>query len=191
MGSGKSTLAEGLADTFGMPWYPERYRENPWIAELYRGDRGAAFDCQFTSIKLAGANLRDSDVNPGVVEVTPSMVVATYTEALRRQGWLTDGQVGSLVYEAYQQNLATSRHVVNVHLLASPDALWKRIKARNRLMESTITYDYLETLWSCFNAFASSKNTDRATHYVIDTTMLSADAVLDYTMNLLMGHGHL
>lgn len=193
MGSGKSTLAEGLAAALGVPHYPELYKENPYIAQLYSGVPNVAFDCQRRSIELAGDNLRRSDACPGVLEVTPQMVWHVYSKLLNNQGLISDDQMAKLGGLAVLESMAT-RPIIYISLWTSPTELFKRIRARRRLMEAKVTLNYVTELATYYSGFTGClrvavQSTDSKV-LTIFTDGMTADQVLDFAINSLLGMGY-
>ena len=148
---GKSTLSRVIAETLRAQRVSEP-ENNHFLKGFYNGERGAAFQTQFTFLIARYEQLAALDVkrNPN------KTVVADYIfekDKLFACLNLSDQEleVYNRYYDLFRQNVPTPDLVI--YLQASPDVLKKRLKKKNAPGEKAIHDDYLEEVVKAYEHF--------------------------------------
>jgi len=139
---GKSTLANIIAERL----YAQRVLEpedNPFLRAFYDGERGAAFQAQFSFLISRYEQLRSLDVRPS----SQKAVVADYIfekDKLFACINLNDTELAvyNRYYDMFRDQLPTPDLVI--YLQATPEVLKKRLKKKKAPGEKEINEDYLE-----------------------------------------------
>jgi len=148
---GKSTLANIIAERL----YAQRVLEpedNPFLRAFYDGERGAAFQAQFSFLISRYEQLRSLDVRPS----SQKAVVADYIfekDKLFACINLNDTELAvyNRYYDMFRDQLPTPDLVI--YLQATPEVLKKRLKKKKAPGEKAINEDYLEEVVKAYEHF--------------------------------------
>jgi deoxyguanosine kinase len=148
---GKSTLANIIAERL----YAQRVLEpedNPFLRAFYDGERGAAFQAQFSFLISRYEQLRSLDVRPS----SQKAVVADYIfekDKLFACINLNDTELAvyNRYYDMFRDQLPTPDLVI--YLQATPEVLKKRLKKKKAPGEKAINDDYLEEVVKAYEHF--------------------------------------
>jgi len=148
---GKSTLANIIAERL----YAQRVLEpedNPFLRAFYDGERGAAFQAQFSFLISRYEQLRSLDVRPS----SQKGVVADYIfekDKLFACINLNDTELAvyNRYYDMFRDQLPTPDLVI--YLQATPEVLKKRLKKKKAPGEKAINEDYLEEVVKAYEHF--------------------------------------
>ncbi len=148
---GKSTLASILADRLRAQRIAEP-EDNPFLRAFYDGERGAAFQAQFSFLMHRFEQLRALDVGPKSRRV----VVADYIfekDKLFACLNLTDAEleVYNRYYSFFREQLPTPDLVI--YLQATPEVLKKRLRKKGSAAEASLSDDYLEEVIRAYEHF--------------------------------------
>jgi deoxyguanosine kinase len=148
---GKSTLAKVIADRLHaqLIWEPD---SNPFLAPFYDGERGAAFQTQFSFLIRRFEQLSTLDVGPDSRKV----IVTDYIfEKDKLFACLnlndTELEVYNRFYDHFREQIPTPDLVI--YLQATPEVLKKRLKKKGAVSESAISEDYLEEVVKAYEHF--------------------------------------
>jgi deoxyguanosine kinase len=147
---GKSTLARILADRLNAQRVMEP-EANPFLHSFYDGERGAAFQAQFTFLVQRFEQLQALDLGPQ----SQRTVVADFIfekDKLFACLNLTDQELDTYnrYYNHFREQLPTPDLVI--YLQATPEVLKKRLKKKNAPGES-VSDDYLEEVVKAYEHF--------------------------------------
>src|SRR5579864_2864630 len=148
---GKSTLARILADRLNA----QRVMEpdgNPFLQGFYDGERGAAFQAQFTFMVRRFEQLQALDLGAR----SQRTVVADFIfekDKLFAYLNLNDQELDTYnrYYNHFREQLPTPELVI--YLQATPEVLKKRLKKKNATGEKAINEDYLEEVIKAYEHF--------------------------------------
>lgn len=148
---GKSTLAKVIADRLHaqLIWEPDT---NPFLAPFYDGERGAAFQTQFSFLIRRFEQLSTLDVGPD----SRKIIVTDYIfEKDKLFACLnlndTELDVYNRYYDHFREQIPTPDLVI--YLQATPEVLKKRLKKKAAASESAISEDYLEEVVKAYEHF--------------------------------------
>src|ERR1700676_4253422 len=148
---GKSTLARILAERLDAAGVMEP-EDNPFLSAFYEGERGAAFQAQFTFLVQRFEQLEALDLGPR----SQKTVVADYIiekDKLFACLNLTDQELDTYnrYYNHFRENLPTPDLVI--YLQATPEVLKKRLKKKNAPGERAVSDEYLEAVVKAYEHF--------------------------------------
>src|SRR5947207_11120209 len=148
---GKSTLAQVLAERLNAQRVMEA-EDNPFLRAFYDGERGAAFQAQFSFLVQRFERLRALDIGPR----SHKAVVADFIfekDKLFACLNLTDQEleIYNRYFNHFREQLPTPDLVI--YLQASPEVLRKRLKKKNAPGEKAINDDYLEEVVKAYEHF--------------------------------------
>lgn len=148
---GKSTLAKVIADRLHaqLIWEPD---SNPFLGPFYDGERGAAFQTQFSFLIRRFEQLSTLDVGPD----SRKIIVTDYIfEKDKLFACLnlndTELEVYNRFYDHFREQIPTPDLVI--YLQATPEVLKKRLKKKAAASESAISEDYLEEVVKAYEHF--------------------------------------
>jgi deoxyguanosine kinase len=148
---GKSTLARILAERLNAQRVTEP-AENPFLGSFYDGERGAAFQTQFTYLVQRFEQLQALDVGPR----SQRTVVADFIfekDKLFACLNLNDQELDTYnrYYNHFREQLPTPDLVI--YLQATPDVLKKRLRKKNAAGEKAVSDEYLEEVVKAYEHF--------------------------------------
>ena len=148
---GKSTLARILAERLNAQRVMEE-EENPFLGAFYEGERGAAFQTQFTFLMRRFEQLQALDLGPR----SQRRVVADFIfekDKLFACLNLTDQELDTYnrYYNHFREILPTPDLVI--YLQATPEVLKKRLKKKNAPGERAVSDEYLEEVIKAYEHF--------------------------------------
>lgn len=148
---GKSTLARILAERLNAQRVTEP-EENPFLRPFYEGERGAAFQAQFTFLVRRFEQLQALDLGPQ----SQRTVVADFIfekDKLFACLNLTDQELETYnrYYNHFREQLPTPDLVI--YLQATPEVLKKRLKKKNAPGERALNEEYLEEVVKAYEHF--------------------------------------
>jgi deoxyguanosine kinase len=148
---GKTTLAGILAERLNAQRVTEQ-EENPFLHPFYEGERGAAFQAQFTFLVRRFEQLRALDLGPQ----SQRTVVADFIfekDKLFACLNLTDAELDTYnrFYNHFREQLPTPDLVI--YLQATPEVLKKRLKKRALAGERAVSEEYLKEVVKAYEHF--------------------------------------
>lgn len=148
---GKTTLAGILAERLNAQRVIEP-DSNPFLRAFYEGERGAAFQAQFTFLVQRFEQLRTLDLGPQ----SQKTVVADFIfekDKLFAYLNLNDQELDTynLYYNYFREQLPTPDLVI--YLQAAPEVLKKRLKKKNAPGERAVSDEYLEEVVKAYEHF--------------------------------------
>lgn len=148
---GKSTLARVIAERMNAQHITEP-EDNSFLASFYEGERGAAFQTQFTFLIKRYQQLCALEAGPN----RHKTIVADYIfekDKLFACLNLNDQEltVYNQYYQAFREQLPSPDLVI--YLQATPEVLKKRLRRKNAASESAISDDYLEEVAKAYEHF--------------------------------------
>jgi deoxyadenosine/deoxycytidine kinase len=148
---GKSTLARILAERLNAQRVMEP-ESNPFLTSFYEGERGAAFQTQFTYLVRRFEQLQALDLGP----LSQRTVVADFIfekDKLFAYLNLNDQELDTYnrYYNYFREQLPTPDLVI--YLQATPDVLQKRLKKKNAAGERALSEEYLEEVVKAYEHF--------------------------------------
>jgi len=148
---GKSTLTKILAEKLNAQRVMEP-ESNAFLPAFYEGERGAAFQAQFTFLVQRFEQLQALDLGAR----SQRTVVADYIiekDKLFAYLNLTDQELDTYnrYYNYFRQQLPTPDLVI--YLQATPEVLKKRLKKKNAPAERAISDEYLEEVIKAYEHF--------------------------------------
>jgi deoxyguanosine kinase len=148
---GKNTLANVIADRLSAQRVLEP-EDNPFLRAFYEGQRGAAFQAQFSFLVRRFEQLKALEVGPK----SHKTVVADYIfEKDKIFAYINLSDAELEVYNRYYQHFRQQLPVPDlvIYLQASPEVLKKRLRKKNAPGESSISDVYLEEVVKAYEHF--------------------------------------
>jgi deoxyadenosine/deoxycytidine kinase len=148
---GKSTLANIIADRLNAQRVIEP-ESNPFLRPFYEGERGAAFQAQFTFLIKRFEQLHALEVGPK----SHKAVVADYIfEKDKIFACINLHDTELEVYNRYYQHFRDQLPVPDlvIYLQASPEILKKRLRRKNAPAELSVSDDYIEEVVKAYEHF--------------------------------------
>jgi 2-amino-4-hydroxy-6-hydroxymethyldihydropteridine diphosphokinase len=143
IGVGKTTLTTKLSDMLGCKYLLEPYDKNPFLSDVYAGNKDLALDSQLFFLagrinQTAAGSLRPSE-----------LAVSDYVfekELIYARRLLDERQLA--LYEDIYHHIDSqgSKAVLVIYLADSASGCLERIHQRNRPYEQQIELDFLQTL---------------------------------------------
>lgn len=148
---GKSTLARILAERLNAQRVMEP-EVNPFLHSFYEGDRGSAFQAQFTFLIRRFEQLQSLDMG----SKSQKTVVADFIfekDKLFAYLNLNDQELDTYnrYYNYFREQLPTPDLVI--YLQATPEVLKKRLKKKNAPGERGVSDEYLEEVVKAYEHF--------------------------------------
>lgn len=148
---GKSTLTQILSERLNAQRVMET-EANPFLRAFYEGERGAAFQAQFTFLVRRFEQLRALDLGPS----SQRTVVADFIfekDKLFAYLNLNDQELDTYnrYYNHFREQLPTPDLVI--YLQATPEVLKKRLKKKNVPGERALSEEYLEEVVKAYEHF--------------------------------------
>ena len=153
-GAGKTTLARALGKVLNLKVYEEPVTENAYLADFYKDMGKYSFALQ---VYLLNARFRQQQQiiwdGTGGVQDRTIYEDNVFAKLLRDSGLMDERDYNN--YLALFTNMANFMKKPNVivHLDVSPEESLRRIKMRNRGMETGITLEYLQGLYNAYEDF--------------------------------------
>jgi deoxyguanosine kinase len=148
---GKSTLARILAERLNAQRIMES-EENPFLDSFYDGDRGAAFQAQFTFLVRRFQLLQALDLGPRSQKTVVSDFIFEKDKLFACLN-LTDQELDTYnrYYNHFREQLPTPDLVI--YLQATPEVLKRRLKRKNAPSERAVSDEYLEEVIKAYEHF--------------------------------------
>jgi deoxyguanosine kinase len=148
---GKSTLAQILADRLNAQRVMEE-EDNPFLHSFYDGDRGAAFQTQFSFLIRRFEQLRRLDTGPRSQRTVVTDFIFEKDKLFACLN-LTDQELDTYnrYYNLFREQLPTPDLVI--YLQATPEVLKKRLKKKNAPSEKAVGEAYLEEVIKAYEHF--------------------------------------
>ena len=148
---GKTTLASILAERLNAQRVMEP-EENPFLPSFYEGEKGSAFQAQFTFLVRRFEQLRALDLGPH----SQRTVVADFIfekDKLFAYLNLTDQELDTYnrYYNHFREQLPTPDLVI--YLQATPEILKKRLKKKGAAGERALSEEYLQEVVKAYEHF--------------------------------------
>ena len=148
---GKTTLAQVLADRLSAQRVMEN-EDNPFLRTFYEGERGAAFQAQFTFLIRRFEQLRALDLGPRSRRTVITDFIFEKDKLFACLN-LTDQELDTYnrYFNYFREQLPTPDLVI--YLQATPEVLKKRLKRKNASGEKAISEDYLQEVIKAYEHF--------------------------------------
>jgi 2-amino-4-hydroxy-6-hydroxymethyldihydropteridine diphosphokinase len=143
IGVGKTTLAKKLASRLGCELLLEPYDENPFMPDVYAGEKELALDSQLYFLTCRAGQLDPDKLEAGRICISDYV----FDKEMIYAGLLLDEQQLAL-YEKIYPPFATQVTVPTavIYMLDPPQNCLERIHRRNRPYEQQIELQFLRTL---------------------------------------------
>ncbi len=148
---GKSTLARILAERLNAQRVMEP-DSNPFLDSFYEGERGAAFQAQFTFLVRRFEQLQALDLGPRSQKTVVSDFIFEKDKLFACLN-LTDQELDTYnrYYNHFREQLPTPDLVI--YLQATSDVLKKRLKKKNAPAERAVSDEYLAEVIKAYEHF--------------------------------------
>ena len=143
IGVGKTTLATGLAERLGAKFIPEKYDDNPFLADVYAGKTELALDSELFFLSSSASQLRKDRMLAGCCYVNDYVFEKARIYA---SGWLKQDDLA--MYQKHFDSISrgVAIPVLVIYLEDSLENCMQRIHQRNRPYEQKIEMPFLEHL---------------------------------------------
>src|ERR1043165_8741203 len=148
---GKSTLAAILGERLNAQRVTDP-EENSFLRAFYEGERGAAFQAQFTFMMRRFEQLRSLDLGERSQKLDISDFIFEKDKIFAYLN-LNDQELETYnrYYNYFREQLPTPDLVI--YLQATPDVLRKRLRKKNSSAEKAISEEYLEEVAKAYEHF--------------------------------------
>ena len=148
---GKSTLARILAERLNAQRVMEE-EENPFLHSFYEGERGAAFQAQFTFLVRRFEQLQALDLGPQSQRTVVSDFIFEKDKLFACLN-LSDTELDTYnrFYNHFRELLPTPDLVI--YLQATPEVLKKRLRKKAMAGERAVSEEYLEEVVKAYEHF--------------------------------------
>lgn len=143
IGSGKTTLANKLSQALGCPIILEPYDKNPFLPQVYAGNKDLALDSQLFFLTHRFDQLNSDILGAGKLYVSDYIFDK---ELIYAKLLLNPGQIDIYrrVHDLYYPKISSP--VLVIYLTDSPQKCLERIHQRNRPYEQQIETQFLEKI---------------------------------------------
>jgi deoxyguanosine kinase len=143
IGSGKTTLAEKLSQLLNCPLILEPYSANPYLPEVYAGNKDLALDSQLFFLTHRFDQLNSDILKAGQTSVSDYLFdkELIYAEILLKADQM---DLYRRIYDLYSPKIAPP--VLVIYLTDSSANCLERIKQRNRPYEQKIDISFLDSI---------------------------------------------
>lgn len=143
IGVGKTTLAKKLADRFGCEVILEPYDENPFLPDVYAGEKKLALDSELYFLTSRAKQLKADKLESGRICINDYVFGKELIYARR----LLDAQQLALYQEIHPPFAAqVTAPVLVIYMRDSAQNCLERIHSRNRPYEQQIELEFLRDL---------------------------------------------
>lgn len=144
--AGKTTVLQEI-ERRGYKVYYEPFEDNPWLPLYYKDPKKYALNTQLWFLSERFRQYKNADFSSsGIVFIERSMYTDRFifVEMIRRQGNLSELEVETYRhhFEIYKNPLPD----LAITLSVPPDECLRRLRERNRGMESSVSLEYLSDL---------------------------------------------
>jgi deoxyadenosine/deoxycytidine kinase len=148
---GKSTLSNILAERLNAQRVSDP-EQNSFLRSFYDGDRGAAFQAQFTFLVRRFEQLRELDLGAKSQKLVVSDFIFEKDKIFAYLN-LNDQELDTYnrYYNYFRDQLPTPDLVI--YLQATPEVLKKRLRKKNAAAEKAIGEEYLEEVVKAYEHF--------------------------------------
>jgi deoxyguanosine kinase len=158
IGAGKTSLVKILAKRFHAGMILEKFEDNPFLEDFYSDRVKNAFHTQLYFLLSRYRQQRQISQ----IDLFASRVISDYLFAKDRI--FAEINLSDEEFELYNKIYALIEHEIpkpdlTIYLQAPADFLYKRIKHRDRTVESNIEFGYIEQLCEAYNTFFFHYNT--------------------------------
>jgi deoxyadenosine/deoxycytidine kinase len=154
IGAGKTTLADALGKVLDLPVYYEPVIDNVYLADFYKDQKKYAFPLQ---VYLLNKRFQQQQQiiwqGKGGVQDRTIYEDSVFARMLRDTGMMEERDYET--YGALFNNMSNFMNKPNliIYLDVSPEESLRRIKLREREMESSIPLEYLQRLKNAYDDF--------------------------------------
>jgi deoxyadenosine/deoxycytidine kinase len=155
--SGKSTLVKALATTLRAADAPERWFDNPFLEPAQRDPTRYALAAEsWFLVEAAAAQVNLERISGGILERPLDEHLNVFVANRRQLGQLTREDASALLHLADGLRRTIRPADLLIFLHAPPDELHRRIEARGRPFEQTLTVESLAQLDDHYRAFIAA-----------------------------------
>lgn len=154
IGAGKSTLARALGEHLGIDVYYEPVKDNEYLEDFYRDTKRYSFA---TQIYLLNRRFQQHQeiiwTGRSAVQDRTIYEDSVFARMLVQLGLMDERDYRTYVELFSHMSNFMCRPNVIVYLDVSPERSLERIKMRSRGVESGITLEYLQALYTAYDDF--------------------------------------